>query len=460
MEIGSRRSRYWLAAPVIRCGSDPLLAGRVVALVVSFIGLCGFYLFGRELFGEGEGVLTAILYVLCPPVLFHNNQFTAETFLFSTAAFLYWAILRALRPEKSRWVWAIAATIFATALLLFKQSGFLLLGVSLFLPLLRLRKEEGAWKWKDFLFNLLLVAAVILCAQMAAKAVLPSEFNATRQRFNSQWVMSARELLQFPTHVWTANLKLVADYIDAYYSWFLPFFVGVYVCAAVYQKRWKDLVLVAMCLDGAAGVILLLRGFNEYLINTAVIVVVLPMLARTGLWIWNLARIGPDRLLRGGLTVFASLMLTYWAYQIGVAGASPAKYIERSTPWAAANYLRGWPAGFGIKEVVAILEKEKRPGVILADAQWGNPRTALEVYQARFPNLRLVPVTQEFLDPAETRKLADVARNLGPARFAIFSADSSGSRRTWQENLEREMCTERTEIKSTPEQIPIVVCRF
>src|SRR6187200_3249862 len=138
--------QYWLAAPVIRCGSDPLLAGRAVALVVSLLGLCGFYLLGRELFGEGEGVLTAILYVFCPPVLFQNNQFTAETFLFSTAAFLYWAILRALRPEKSRWAWAIAAAIFAIVLLLFKQSGFLLLGVSLFLPCLRIRKEEGAWK--------------------------------------------------------------------------------------------------------------------------------------------------------------------------------------------------------------------------------------------------------------------------------------------------------------------------
>jgi hypothetical protein len=272
--------------------------------------------------------------------------------------------------------------------------------------------------------------------------------------------MSASELLQFPTQVWKANLKMVADYIDAYYSWFLPFFVGVYVCGAVYQKRWADLGLAAMCLAGATGVIFLLRGFNEYLFNTAVIVVLLPMLARTGVWIWNLARIGPDRLLRGGLIVFAGLMLNYWAYQIALMGVSPAKYIERSTPWAVANYLRGWPAGFGIREVVAILEKEKRPGVILADAQWGNPRVALEVYQARFPNLRVIPVTQEFLDPAKTKKLADVARNLGPARFAIFSADSSGSRRAWQENLEREMCTERTEVKSTPEQIPIVVCQF
>ncbi len=30
--------QYWLAAPVIRCGDDPLVAGRAVAVLVSFLG--------------------------------------------------------------------------------------------------------------------------------------------------------------------------------------------------------------------------------------------------------------------------------------------------------------------------------------------------------------------------------------------------------------------------------------
>ncbi len=108
----------------------------------------------------------------------------------------------------------------------------------------------------------------------------------------------------------------------------------------------------------------------------------------------------------------------------------------------------------------SLLEKEKRPGIIFADTQWGNPRTALEVYQERFPNLRIIAVSREFLDPAETRKLRDFAQRLGPARFAIFSADPSGGRREWQENVEREMCAERTEVRAYPGQIPIIVCRF
>ena len=97
---------YWMTAPFIEWGHDPLLAGRAVAFLVSIAGFFGFYLFAKELFGEREGVISALLYLLCPPVLFHNNQFTAETFLISTAPLFYWALLRAMQPDKARWwVW-------------------------------------------------------------------------------------------------------------------------------------------------------------------------------------------------------------------------------------------------------------------------------------------------------------------------------------------------------------------
>ncbi len=77
--------QYWIAAPVIGLGGDPVLTARGVAL---FVSMLGFYLFARELFSRAEGLLAMALYLFCPAVVFHNDQFTAETFLFSTAPFL------------------------------------------------------------------------------------------------------------------------------------------------------------------------------------------------------------------------------------------------------------------------------------------------------------------------------------------------------------------------------------
>ena len=281
--------------------------GRALRRPVRFApGVFRVLPFSRELYGEREGVVAAALYVLCPAVLFHNNQFVAETFLFSTAPLVYWSLLKAMQPGKARWLWTIVAVVIATALLLFKQSGTLLLTVSFFLPCMRLRKANETdqpkdWgvsdNWKEFAWNFLLVAAVVVAAQLAANALIPSQFDAAKEQFNGRWVMSPRELLELPIQVWSANLRLVGDYIGSYYSWLAPVFVGVFLWFGFRRKSLPDLALASMCLAGAIGVTFLLRGFNEYLFNTAVIVVLLPLLARTGVYVWSRARTGPSRLL-------------------------------------------------------------------------------------------------------------------------------------------------------------------
>jgi hypothetical protein len=417
-----------------------------------------------------------MLYVVCPPVLFHNNQFTAETFLFSTAPFLYWSLLKAMRPKQGKLVWAMMAILLGTVLLLLKQSGALLLAVAIALPFTQLRRKEGSaermpyaairwavacWNWKEFTANLSVLAAIILCAHFATSLVIPPEFNDIREHFNGHWVMSLREIFQLPMETWRANLQIVGEYIDSYYSWSVALFFCTFLWFAFQKRNFAELVLAAMCLAGGGAVIFLLRGFNEYLFNTSVIVVLLPLLARTGVIVWNLARDGKESLVRAGLLALAAGMLAFWGYQIVLMRDSPGKYIERSTSWAAANYLKSWSTGFGVKEVVAMLEKEKEPGVIFTDTQWGNPATALQIYgKDRFPNLRLVPVSREFLDASETRRLRDAAKKIGRSHYAIFSADSSDGREQWLGNLEREMCETRTEVRAYPGQMPIIVCRF
>jgi hypothetical protein len=216
-----------------------------------------------------------------------------------------------------------------------------------------------------------------------------------------------------------------------------------------------------MCLAGAAALIFLLRGFNEYLFNTAVIAVFLPLLARIGVLVSEFVRVRKTGLLHYAILLCAVLFVAYWGYQDVLMNVSAGKYLERSSHWARSNYLQSWSTGFGVKEVVAILETEKRPGIVFADSQWGNPGTALEVYRRkRFPNLRIVNVSREFLDRSETQKLRDFVLRAGPAHLAIYSADPTDGRMNWQANISEQMCKTRTEITAYPSQMPIVVCQF
>ena len=448
--------QYWLAAPFIECGNDPLVVGRVIALLVSMAGFIGVYLFSKELFGEREGVVGAVLCLLCPPVLLHNPQFTAETFLFSTAPFVYWALLRAMRGNKSAWIWAIAAAFFGTALLLFKQSGFTLLAVSIFLPLVRLSQSQRRIVW-----SIALVLAVIGASLLAANAILPPEFDAARDHFNQRWVISVPELTAFPISIWLANLKLIADYIGSSYSWAVPLLLCVFIWLAIQRKNFTDLAIALMCLTGGGVILFLLRSFNEYLFNTAVIAVLLPLLARTIVFATESAPSRRETAVRRAVLVVAGLALIHWVYQDILMTLSPGKYFERGTSWAVSNYLKSWSTGFGVKEIVQILANEKRPGLVFVDPQWGSLNAALKVYRKqRFPNLTIADITREFLDPEETRKLKEFTAGSSAVRFAIYSADASDERRQWQVNVEEQMCERREEIRVYPSQTPIVVCRF
>ena len=454
--------QYWMTAPFVECGNDPLVVGRVIACLVSIAGFFGVYLFSKELFTEREGVFAAFLYVLCPPVLLHNDQFTAETFLFSTAPLLYWALLRAMGRNKPAWIWLIVAVLFGTALLLFKQSGFLLLAVSILLPLARLQQKEGTLTRPAILIrNVCLVIAVILCSHFAATALLPSEFQATRERFDRNWVMSVSELIALPTAVWRTNLGIVADYIGSYYSWVLALFFCGFVWLAFRRRNSAELILTLISAASGAGIIFLLRGFNEYLFNTAIIAVLLPLLGRMAVLITDFVRAKKGGVAAYAILLGAGFIMVDWGYQDILMSVSPGKYIERSSHWANANYLQGWATGFGVKEIVQMLEKEKRPGVVFADAQWGNPLTALEVYgRKRFPNLRVVSISREFLDKNGTRKLKEFVAGLGPVHLAIYSAYPTPERKLWQTNIEEQMCKTRTEIKAYHSQAPLVVCQF
>lgn len=460
--------QYWIAAPFIEWGNDPLVTARLIAVVVSAAGLFGFYLFAKQLFGEAAGLISAFLYDLCPTAIFHNDQFVAETFLFSVAPLSYWALLKATSRNRPALGWTIASVLLGTALLLIKQSGYLLLGISVFLPFVRTPTDDqrsnrfsDRANWKRLGVKFCLVLAVIVFSRFAADAVFPTQFNEVRARFNSTWAMSPGEVLGAPLQIWAANFRLILNYIGAYYCWALLPLLGLFFWKTARGKGSADLVLSCMFLTAAASVAFLLRRFNEYTFNTAVIALLLPLTARAIVLAWQWRDRSVARWARYVFLACAVATIAHWTYQDTLMGVSPAKYLERSTPWAKANYLEHWSTGFGVREIVAILEKEKRPGIVIADFQWGNPRTALEIYtRKRFPNLSVVSVTPGFADESEVKKVHDIAIHLAAARFAIYSSDTSKSREGWMRNLEKQMCAQRNEIRAAPSQAPIIVCRF
>ncbi len=470
--------QYWLGSLTVNFG-NPLLMVRLIALAFSLVGLVGIYLFAKEFFGKREGIIAAALWSLCPAVLFYNNQFIAETFVFSLAPIFYWLALKAIQKEKIHWGFALGAILTGGALILLKQSGTLTVGLAALLPLLtmgtrevaeRVRTDAGRVKMKrekidrEALFiRFGLMGAIIAAAMLLPHLVIPSNIFAKASKFNGQWVMSFKEIFHLPWAVWWGNMRMVADfYLHLYTLWAALLMIGFAITA--FQKRSKpDIVLFIFFAVASAGVILPLKGFNDYIYNTAVLPFLILMLARTiALALpWGKSISTRERYTRGAILAITVCMLLTWGYRITLMRIAPERFLETSTAWMRANYLENWPSGFGVPEAVRYLHNEAGPGIVFGDSKWGNPRTSLEVFQNEYPSLLIAPIRAEFLDPEQVRQLAEALKREAKSRFVVFSSATANDERRvrWQANVSKFMCTERHEFK-TASSAAIVVCKF
>jgi len=458
----------WIGAVFFGIVSDPLLAGRLASAIVSLFGLWGLYLFVKELLGTREAAIAVLLYAICPTALFYNNEFVGETFVFSFAPWMYWSLLRGMRAGTIAFQWLVPASIFGALILLSKQSGMVYVGLAMVLPIVTLWPEgdgstQRRWQWKAFSINLGAVAVCVFAATLLRRLGVSPETAALEQQFTSNWVMSIQQVLDFPWDVWRNNATMVGQYYYSYYSVFIIVPLGYLLLVAALRRKAKDLVLAIGFLASSGAVIFILRGFNEYMYNTAVIIFLISLLARS--LVASLDSLTAQSNVYGRLfwlvPAFFVLLAGHWIYQDALIKLSPAGYIRRSTPWAVSNYLEGWAGGFGVPETLAYLRTQAGPGLVLADPQWGNPRTTLEVYNPKYPRLRVVPINADFRTEAGTNANKNfILTQPFKQRLVVFSGYPSESRLVWQRNIEKYMCDTRKEIQVEPTQPPIVVCSF
>jgi Dolichyl-phosphate-mannose-protein mannosyltransferase len=461
--------QYWIGSLFFGIVSDPLFAGRLASFVISLLGLGGVYLFVKELFGKKEATIAVLLYALCPTAIFFNNQYVAETFVFSLAPWMYWSFLRAIRSSKVNFWYLALAAIFGILVLLSKQSGMVYVGLALLLPIASLWDDGNEptghrWQRKVFSIHLGAVAAGVIAAMLLRRLGSSTQSAALEGQFNDRWLMSIQQLLGFPLAIWRNNFNQVRGYYYSYYSVFILLPLAYFFYLAAYRRQAKDIILGIGFLGGSISVILLLKSFNEYIYNTAVIVFLIPLLARA-LWVALESLAGGGRGFERWLQwlVLASFVLltTHWTYQDGLMKISAAGYIRRSTPWAITNYLEDWPGGFGVSETLAYLRAQPGPGLILADPQWGNPRTTLEVYNPDYPRMRVVGLSKDMQTDAGTQAVKKfILTQPFQQRLVVFSSDTNETRIIWQRNVEKYLCDTRKEIQVEPTQQPIVICSF
>ncbi len=444
--------QYWLGAVVVGLGRDPVLAVRLLTVLISLLGMCGMYLLARELWGVREGLFAAFLYAISPAVLIYDSQFIAEPFLAALAPWFYWSMLRAFGPSKGRWWFLGTAALLGAAILLVKQSGTLILLLALLLPWVS-RTDQTEDRARVIRRRVLLALCAILVAMVLPRLIVPLAFWLDSASFNARWVLPLAGLLQLPRDLWAGNVGMVGDYYYHVYSLFAAGLCALFLFRALRRRELAEIGITAMFLWGSLAVIVGLRGFNDYTYNAAVATLILLMLAR-------ILAAPLSRPARRVVLALGALLVLNWGYQAGRMMLRPAEYFLGSTAWMRTSYVTNWPTGFGVREVAEFLKQQPGPGIVFADPQWGNPGTSLEVYQEWYPDIRVAKISQQFFDPNTVRELRERSIETYRTRLVIFSAVTVNQRERWQANVFALLCDEKTEIAPAAGQMPIVLCRF
>lgn len=473
--------QYWLGAIFIPFFQDPLLAVRILSVLFSIVGLAGVYLTASSLWNRRVGLIAIVVYTLMPPVLFYSLQFVTEVYVFSLAAILFFALIKVLEApaHKINFGYTGLAIISSAALLLFKQSAMLYIYLFFTLPLffwltIRYKRDNFSGQQQNLagenkhalrrnsvtLFFSLLIPLILY-----RFVFIPLRLFGTEALFTGRWIFHLTDIFKFPINIWWQNALNVYNFYVSYYTLGALALSIIFIFYAIYwRKNYKDMMVAFLLLSSSLIVILGLRGFNEYIYNTAVVVFLILALARLIDLVFIESPIESIKI-KYSVMVMVFLLLIFitinWSHQIFLMKTSPVDYLLRSTEWAKWNYLFGWSNGFNVQDLVGLLKSQPEPSIAFIDPQWGNPGTALFIYRKYYPQVKVFPITADLFKPEIQQRIHQAGFK---SKLVIFSKTGAAqdSRNLWQIPLEQTFCSvqNRQEIKKRNLQTPIVICQW
>jgi len=184
---------------------DPVVAGRLPALLGGAVALAALVVVGRWLFSPAVAYLGGLLYLLWPFALLFNVQLQADSLMVGEAALMAVAALSIRRG--GGWLPVVGLTLAFAAAMLTKSSALLYL---LALPGLLLARPATAGA------NLRRPAVRLAIAVLAGYLIYYAVFGRTRYaadvaQYNSIYVLPISELLFLPLDRWLANVRFLAE---------------------------------------------------------------------------------------------------------------------------------------------------------------------------------------------------------------------------------------------------------
>ena len=355
---------------------DPLLAGRFLAICFSACTLIFSLKTYAILFPKRSALFYGILLLFNPFLLFFDRLALSEVIITAFGSLILYAGLQYVQTKHITWIiviacalgigWWVKATIFVCI------PALCLMGVWLGI------KEKISWKkmMQDVIVGILLTLLLIY----------PGSFHPVFPVIDAgvaKWVFSFREIFQFPVSVWGNNMVHIAAWLFMFPT---PIFIVFWIVGAFClckQPRYRNIFLFYSAWVGIPIILFLFFGKN---LTARYFVIIMPQLTMLSALVFH-------------TKLFQSFVILFFAGVSAIIIIAPQQYFQMISivPRAyfdMAQYMTGWPSGYGVREAIGFVENEaqKKRLVLFVRNDTGNPEDAVFVYCRNNPRILIVPV--------------------------------------------------------------------
>lgn len=368
---GKQPSFVWINMIFMKFIEDPLLAGRLVSVVSGFFGMVGMFFLGREIFKRQKaGLIAAFIYVVFPFTLVYDKMALYDSLV--SASVIWGLLFQVLLVRKRRLDIALILGFIIGFGVLTKSSAFFLIylfPLSLFLFDFKQKKRVYELvKW-----GALAGISTVMAYGFYSMLRLSPFFHIIGEK-NGIFVYPIRDWLMHPFEFFFGNWSGLSNWLIMYST--IPFLV--LIALSFFLGRKKLLGEKIFLLLWFLGPFLALALFGRILYPRFILFMTIPLLVLGAYSLTYLTDRAKNNLQKTVIfiLVFAFIFRSDFYVLTDFARAPIAKPDTD-------QFMNEWPAGGGVKEIIAFLDEESKKGKIYVATQgtFGSlPTYATEIY--------------------------------------------------------------------------------
>lgn len=400
MEDGKQPLFIWIAAIFQKFIADPLVATRLVSTMAGFGSTIGIYLLSRELFDKKVAKIAAALYVVLPFSLLYDRMALFDSLLTLLGIYsLLFAIKIAKEPKLDLAI--INGVILGLGKITKSSADFFLYLLPVSVLFFNFRKESLTPRFARWIFfsGLSVFLSVFIFNLLR---VSPLFYLIGRK--NLEFIRSPQEVMESPLlHFW-GNFNSIKTWFIDYNGYLLMVFAIAAIVWGIYRFKKPVLILSAYIFVPFLAELF----FNKVLYPRFalfyfpyVIILIAYMLTT----LLDIKKSYSKLILAAIIISLIPPLISSYYLLTNPPRATIAKADKN-------QYLNDWPAGYGVKEIVAFLNEQSKKGDVYigTEGTFGLLPYALQIYFYPNTNIKIVgfwPVREipgQVLESAKVRK--------------------------------------------------------